>query len=218
MSFQELVTHAQKQFPDLQIKYKNQSTFMKLIGKILFFNKSFMTNFTTTVGSTVYFPSESFVKVRPISSELILLHELVHVQDSKKYNKLLFGFLYLLPLSLLPISILLFLFSWKIALFLLLLSFVPLPAYFRMTFEKRAYLVSLYCMYQLSVKKNFTSNLDSASKSYLSGFKDASYYFMWPFSNLDKEFAEALEKIKAGQKPYEDEKVFNMIDNLLDVC
>lgn len=217
MSFQELTTAAQAFFPDLKIKYKDQSPFMKLLGKLLFFNKSFMTSFTTTIGSTVYFPSENFVKLRPISSEIVLLHELVHVSDAKKLNKLLFGFLYLLPLTLIPLALLLFLFSWKIALPLLLLSAAPLPAYFRMHFEKRAYLVSLYCTQQLAVRKQFTINLEKSAAGYLDNFKDSSYYFMWPFKNLDKEFADAVVKVQAGQKPYED-PVFEMIDKVLEAC
>lgn len=217
MSFQELITTAQTFFPDLEIKYKDQSPFMKLLGKLLFFNKSFMTSFTTTVGSTIYFPSESFVKLRPISSEIILLHELVHVNDAKKLNKFFFGFLYLLPLAFIPLALLLFLFSWKIALLLLVLCAAPLPAYFRMHFEKRAYLVSLYCTQQLAVRKQFTVNLEKSAAGYVDNFKDSSYYFMWPFKNLDKDFADAVVKVKAGQKPYED-PVFEMIDKALDVC
>ena len=40
----------------VSIKYKDNSWFMKVLSKILFFNKKFMTRFTTTIGKTVYFP------------------------------------------------------------------------------------------------------------------------------------------------------------------
>lgn len=217
MSFQDLVAAAKKHFPDLKIKYKDQSPLMKFLSKILFFNKSFMTNFTTTVGSTVYFPSESFVKIRPLSTQIVLLHELIHVNDAKKYGKLLFVLLYMAPLVFAPLTVALFFLNWLIALPLLILTLLPLPAYFRMQFEKRAYLVSLYCTYRLSVKKQFTVNLEKSAADYVSNFKDSSYYFMWPFKNVDKEFADAVVKIKSGQKPYED-PVFEMVDKLLEVC
>jgi len=217
MISETVLAKAKEFFPDLEIKYKDESTLMKIVGRILFFNKSFMTNFTTTLGSTIYFPNKKFEQLRPISALVILLHELVHVHDSKKWSRILFSFLYLFPLTL-AVLLLPFLFlSWKIFLPLIILSLCPVPAYFRMLFEKRAYLVSLYCTYQFSIKKQFTTNLDNAAVSYLSNFKDSSYYFMWTFKNLDKEFADAIVKVRAGQKPYED-PVFEMIDKVLEVC
>lgn len=210
-----ILTKAKEFFPDLEIRYKDESTLMKILGKILFFNKSFMTNFTTTLGSKVYFPNKKFVALRPLSSLVVLLHELVHVSDSKKWTQILFSFLYMFPLALVVVFLPLLLVSWKLFLPLLVLSLLPLPAYFRMVFEKRAYLVSLYVLHQLSVKKEFNTNLDTAAASYLENFKDSSYYFMWPFKNLEKDFADAVVKVKVGQKPYED-PVFEMIDKVLE--
>lgn len=212
----KVLKKAKEFFPDLEIRYKDESTLMKILGKVLFFNKSFMTNFTTTLGSKVYFPNKKFVDLRPLSSLVVLLHELVHVNDSKKWTQVLFSFLYMFPLALAVVFLPLLLVSWKIFLPLLVLSLLPLPAYFRMIFEKRAYLVSLYVLHQLSVKKEFNTNLDTAAASYLENFKDSSYYFMWPFKSLEKDFADAVVKVKAGQKPYED-PVFEMIDKVLEV-
>lgn len=204
-------------FPDVRLMYKNESTFMKMLGKILFFNSQFMTSFTTTIGSNIYFPNKEFEEFRPISSLVVFLHELIHVYDSKRLFKGLFSFLYLFPITLIPISFLFLLLSWKITLILSILFALPLPAYFRMNFEKRAYLNSLYCMNKLSIKKNIPVNLDNLRNSYLKSFKDSSYYFMWPFSSIDKEMQDGLNKIKLGNRPYED-KVFDIIDKILDVC
>src|SRR4030043_385107 len=97
MSFQTLVQSAQTHFPNLKIKYKDESLLMKILGKLMFFNKGFMTSYTTTIGSTIYFPNSNFVKARPISSSVILLHELVHLYDNSKFTAPLFSFLYLFP-------------------------------------------------------------------------------------------------------------------------
>lgn len=216
MSFQDLVTKAQTYFPDFQVKYKNESSLMKLIGKIMFFNKGFMTDYTTTIGSTVYFPTETITKVRPVSAAAVLLHELIHVSDAKKYTKVLFGFLYLSPQLWALLCLPLFFLSWKLSLPLFLLFLSPVPAFFRMHFEKRAYLTSLYAISKLGIRLNFNSLLATQAKGYVSHFKDSSYYFMWPFGNIQKEFDEAIIKVKAGNRPFED-SVFDMIDDLINV-
>jgi hypothetical protein len=215
MAFQDLVTGAQKYFPDLQIKYKDQSPFMKALGTILFFNPGFMKSFTTTVGETVYFPSEPFVKVRPISSSVVLMHEFVHMNDEKKLSKPVFSLSYLFPQILLPIFlVMLFFVTWKIMLPLILLSLLPIPAYFRMNYEKRAYISSLYTLYKLGQLKSFDPKLDAQAASFVQYFKDGSYYFMWPFGNVQKEFDDALVLVKAGKRPYED-PVFDILDDLI---
>jgi hypothetical protein len=214
MSFQDLVTSSKKYFPDLDIQYKDQSKFMKVLGTILFFNKTFMTSYTTTIGSTVYFPNETFVRIRPISGAVVLLHELVHIDDAHKISKPLFGFLYLSPQVLFLLCLPLFLLSWKIALPLMVLFASPIPSFFRMYFEKRAYMTSLYSLNALGQRLNFDPKLDTQKEFFLKQFKGGAYYFMWPFSNLDKEFSQAVDKIKAGQRPFDD-KVFDTLDELI---
>lgn len=217
MSFQTLVESAQSHFPDLKIKYKDESLFMKALSKIMFFNKSFMTSYTTTVCSTVYFPSQSFVKVRPISSSIVLLHELVHIHDEKKFTQPIFSFLYACPqiLALLALPIL-FLFGWKFALLFLLFG-APIPSYFRMYFERRAYFTSLYTLNALGNKLSFNPSLDKQKDNFVEQFKTADYYYMWPFKNVDKSFDEAVVKIRNGEKPFED-PVFVILDDLIDVA
>jgi hypothetical protein len=216
MSFQDLVTAAQQYFPDLQIKYKNQSLFMKILGMILFFNPTFMTSYITTIGSTVYFPNTDEINNRPNSAAIVLLHELVHIHDSKKWGRLLFSFLYLTPQVFLLLAIPALLIIWKIALVLFLLFALPFPSYFRMLFEKRAYLTSLYVLNAYGKKQNFPPLLASQKDIWIKHFKDSSYYFMWTFSNIDKDFDAAVVKIQAGQRPFED-PVFDIIDNLIAV-
>ncbi len=214
MAFQELVTAAQKYFPDLSIKYKDNSKFMKFLGFLLFFNRSFMTSYTTTIGSTVYFTTEDYTKTNPVSASVVLLHELVHVKDAKKLSKVLFGFLYLTPQILAVLALPLLFISWKIALPVLLVFASPIPSYFRMLFEKRAYMVSLYCINALSTKYKFKPLLATQEEYFLNNFKGPSYYFMWPFPGLKKDFDAALIKIKDGQRPFED-PIFDIIDDLI---
>jgi ABC-type multidrug transport system fused ATPase/permease subunit len=209
-----IIDNATKYFPTLKIKYKDSSFFMKLLSYILFFNKVFMTKYTTTIGPTIYFPSEAFIKLRPISSLNILLHELTHINDSMKFGTFLYSFLYLFPISLFPFMLLFLIFSWKIALILIILCMLPLPAYFRMHFERRAYFVSLYVINSLSKKMDFNPFLEDNKKYFISQFKAPAYYFMWVFPNINKQFDEAVKKIKADKRPFED-SFFDIIDELI---
>jgi len=210
-----LISAAQVHFPNLKVKYKDSSNFMKLLSYILFFNKRFMTGYTTTIGSSIYFPNEKFIKSRPNSAITIFLHELVHIYDSKRFNMFVYSFLYLFPISLLLIALPLFFFSWKIALVLAILSLLPFPAYFRMYFERRAYMVSLYAIQKLSEKMSFDPHLDKAKNSFISEFKSSSYYFMWIFPGINKDFDAAVIKIRAGKRPYED-PILDIIDDLIN--
>jgi len=210
-----LVEYAKKYFPNIKIKYKNNSILMKLLSYILFFNKRFITKYTTTIGSTIYFPDERYVNSRPRSSIIILLHELVHIYDSKRFNPIVYNFLYLFPVSLLLVALPLFIFSWKIAIILTILSLTPLPSYFRMYFERRAYMASLYTIQKLSEKMHFNPYLDNAKNSFISEFKSSSYYFMWVFPNINDQFNEAVKKIQSGHRPYED-PIFDIIDDLIN--
>src|SRR6266699_1946330 len=138
MALDQLAQAARFYFPKLKIAYKDQTWWMRFLGKILFFNKKFMSNYTTTIGNTVYFPSQEFVRQRPISSIVVLLHELVHINDARQISSALFSFLYLTPqiLTLLALPLWL-LFGWKLGLLWIALFISPLPSYFRMHFEKR---------------------------------------------------------------------------------
>lgn len=213
MTLDSLAEKAKKYFPNLTIDYKDQSNFMKIIGKLLFFNKSFPTSYTTTIGSTIYFPNKTFVKIRPISSSIILLHELVHLHDAKKFGNLLFSFLYLSPQILTLLCVPLFFINWKIALVFLLFA-APIPSYFRMYFERRAYLASLYVVYKLSKKLDFNSALETHKNYFLRQFKGVYYYFMWPFNTLDKDFNNAIIKISNDERPFQD-PVFDILDDLI---
>ena len=213
MIFQNIVQLAKIQFPKLEIKYKDESLFMKILGKLLFFNKTFMTNYTTTIGSTVYFPTKSFVESRETSATVILLHELVHVNDASKITAPLFSLLYLCPQILTLLFFPLLFISWKIAILAVFFA-TPLPAYFRMHFEKRAYMTSLYSLNALGKKLNFNPLLDSQKDSFIKQFKTSAYYWMWIFPNINKQFDEALVKVRNNERPFQD-PIFDVLDKLI---
>jgi hypothetical protein len=194
MAFNELVTKAQTYFPDLKIKYKDQDTLMKILGTLLFFNPKFKTSFTTTIGDTIYWPSEKFVQDNPLSAANIFIHECVHIYDEKKNGSVSFKLGYLFPQILaLPMLLLLFVLTWKIVLPLALLCLAPWPAPFRANAERRAYFVSMRAAYQL-----YGMDPTTQGTHYAENFKNASYYFMMPFGE-DKRFADEAANLTAGK-------------------
>lgn len=212
---QPVLDMVHKFFPSVVIAFKDQSLFMKILGKILFFNKSFMTNYITTIGETIYYPSANYVNGHPASAFIVLLHELVHVRDEKTVGKTIFDALYLLPqiLAFLAIPLFFVIGFWSL---LFLLFAAPLPAYFRMNYEKRAYLASLYVMKKLNDKCQYNIDLNDKKQYFLQQFKSSSYYFMWPFSNLDAQFTAALTKINNNERPYDD-MIFDILDQIIAV-
>lgn len=218
MTFDNAVHVAQKYFPNLQIKYKNESTFMKFLGKILFFNPKFMTDYTTTIGSTIYFTNREYVNNQSAEATTVLCHELAHVNDAQQLGKPIFFLGYLFPQLLALLSIIfLFVFGWKLAL-IFSLFVLPFPAYFRMLIEKRGYFVSLYVVAQLTKKANISINLRDEANRFTHYFKDASYYFMWPFTSIDQDFLAAAVQIEQGQKPFTSTgspDIFTVVDEII---
>ena len=200
--FKNFYKELQKILPDLQIKFKDQSPFMKILGKILFFNKHFMTNFVTTIGSTVYFPNQEEVEKSTNGNQLIkLAHEYQHAKDCKFLGSFIFSFLYLFPQILFPILLLFCFWHWWI-LFLALIVISPLPAIFRKELEYRAYKVSLFCSYEISKELNVPEDsirktLQIRAAYYNEQFISANYYFMWPFG-LEKKLAKDIDSIMNG--------------------
>ena len=213
MNTSNLITAIKNKFPNFSIVEKQDSLLMRFIGALLFFNPRFMTVFTTTLGSTIYVPSVAHFETRPISTSITLLHEVIHVNDAQKYNKFIFGFLYLTPQILSLFFLPLLLVSWKFVFGLLFLT--PIPSYFRMKFEKRAYLAQLYVTYKFNKLGLTNLSLEDQKEMILPQFNESNYYWMWVFKSLEKEFDDAIIKIMDDQRPYDDE-VFDLIDDLIN--
>jgi len=181
---------------DIQIKYKDQSWFMKILSYILFFNKGFMTNYITTIGSTIYFPNES--ACNDLNSAGILAHELVHVKDRAKLPYL-FELIYLFPqiLSIFSLlSILAVISMWWLLCLAFLLFLLPLPAYGRLVYESRAYAMSLYFLQLTDSGKDIEPDLLYYAKL-LTG---SGYYF----ASWNSDFVQLMLRNNCRELPLSD--------------
>lgn len=90
--------------PGFEIKYKNESKMQRFLSKLLFFNKEYMTEFTSVFRYKVFLPSREYVKKNPSKAFKVLAHEFVHLLDKKK-RPLLFGLLYSFPQNLFVLAL-----------------------------------------------------------------------------------------------------------------
>lgn len=67
-----------KEGVDYRIVDKSTSGFMAFLAKLLFFNKTFLTGYYTTIGTTIYAPGGTI-------PDDVLAHELQHIVDYKKF-------------------------------------------------------------------------------------------------------------------------------------
>lgn len=143
--------------PGFRIAWKDESAFQKLVGWFAkLFNPDYMSRYTTTLGSTVWFPSKSFYEKDPAHSFAILAHERVHLLDSKAlpvWFQFSYGLPQLLALPLLVAGVVLAFFVgwWSLFAFgLALASLGPWPAPWRTHWEQRGYAMSLACAFWLT--------------------------------------------------------------------
>ncbi len=188
--------------PGFKIAYKDESWLMKIISYILFYNKTFMTSYTTTIGKTVYFPNRKFVQDRSSDAIDILSHEFVHAVDSERQGQIIFSFFYLFPQSLSLLMLLLLPINIIVSLILFVVFLSPIPAYWRKVYEVRGYQMSLFTYAELMKELNYSEEkiketLEKAAKSFNQHFVSLDYYFMWPFG-VERELNETIDKIISG--------------------
>jgi hypothetical protein len=121
VTLREFEDFLREKIPELRVSYKDQSITHKVLGFLLRpVNPGYMTEFVTTLGTNVAFPSEKDYTSKPQSSFNVLAHELVHACDYKK-NPLWFTLSYLFPqiLCVIPLAVFGFLAGWKAVLLLL---------------------------------------------------------------------------------------------------
>jgi hypothetical protein len=75
----------EKEIPSFKVRFKDESLLMRALGLLMRpINPTFMTVFTTTLGSTAYFPSRLRYDGQPDRSIVTLSHEFVHMYDSRE--------------------------------------------------------------------------------------------------------------------------------------
>lgn len=208
IALQKLEQEIKKQIPGYHLYIKERSGLMKFLGSLLFFNKRFMTDFTTTVYPNVYMPRSQWENAR-VKFE-ILTHEFVHLLNAKKKGVFLWGFAYLLPQILAPLALLSLLaipFSnwWLLNLSWLVLA-GPLPAYFRMKEELEGYTMSMLVTMHLYDQDGIDF---IGPQFYASG-----YYFMWPFKkSIIKRLKNERNDLMIGK--YDDVYPYSFVKQLI---
>jgi len=210
----KFLANLQKNNSKYNIKYKNQSWLMKLIGSLLFFNKLFMSKYATTINQTTYLPDDKYVADKDYESIVLIGHEYVHAYDAKHYSSFLYSLIYLFPLWLCLLAIpMYFIIGFWSLLFLIFLG--PVPSIGRTWAEFRGYSMTLFLCHEVLKEKKNTDieyTMDKIARDIQDKyFHSAAYYFMWPF-NMDKKFDAVLEKIKSGDILKEDEIFQEVLD------
>ena len=178
--FYDLEKIIKERVPGFKIKFKDESTLMKVVGKVLFFNKSFMTSYTTTIGKTVYFPSRVKFEKNPGAYFYTLAHEYVHVMDYVAHPvRFTLGYAFPQFLAAFSLLSLLAFINPYFLLFLFALAFAaPIPAPYRTWAELRGYGMSLLVRSWDGWASEEVANMVNR---YADAFTTSAYYFMCPF-------------------------------------
>ena len=172
--YDSLLLVIKKEFPDFKILKKSDSKLMKVIDmflKVVTLGKmrSFMTNYTTTLGNTIYTSSEW--DNRSVTTQISTLrHERVHMRQAKKHGKFLYSLMYIL---------------------------LPFPVGFalcRARFEMEAYEETLRTMYRFYGPAVLTK---ATKETILGYFMGPDYFWMWPWKkSLEIWYDDFVEKLK----------------------
>lgn len=192
--------------PEYKIINKQNSRLHRAIGWILskIGNKTYMTNYLTTIGTTTAVSATSLTDSHLWQS---ILHEGMHAIDSKCVGNVKFGLAYLFPQILgfiIPlftiIGLLLGASAWILWGLVALLFLAPIPAIFRTWIELRGYTVTLAVMF-------WSEGIDKVEgaaivDSLVNIFTGPGYYYMWPFRKmLQWYFDKKLVELRQGTLP-----------------
>jgi hypothetical protein len=192
----KLVEYASAEF-GFDIVYKDESRFMKTLAIFAtLFNPKFMTDYTTTVGTTIYVPRGDFSEYQNDYVE-IFAHELMHMRENKQQGSVLYFLRYFFPQILFPLALLSIGAIWNLwflLALLFLLFLLPLPSPGRRDIELNGYTMSLAVRYWTG------SQLDETDFTRIERyFTGSAYYFMWPFAGgIGRDLRERAVRIRSG--------------------
>lgn len=193
--FEALCATIRSRVPKFKIRYKRGNAWQRFLGTLLFFirGNAYMEEFTTTLGSTVWFPSEEFVEADRWKAFKILAHEYLHLMD-RQSRPVFFEFLYAMPqlLSILSVLALMAFFfgAWWLMALLALVFLAPIPALGRMGLEQRGYAMGL----AINIWRHGT--IRQEKRDYLHDvFEGSAYYWMWPYKKDIDEWIDKTERL-----------------------
>jgi len=170
-----------REVPGFSVKFKDQSALMRGLNFFAqLFNPVFMTRYTTTVGTTVYFPSKADLLLFEEMYASVLAHELVHMVERKERG-VVYNLSYVFPQVLAvgaALSVLSVWNLWFLLSLLFLLALAPIPSPGRRDIEYNGYEMSLAVTYWRR-----GSFADEDFEWVASQFVSSNYYFMWPFKD-----------------------------------
>jgi hypothetical protein len=191
----------QHHFPDAELRFKDKSWFMRILGILLFFNPSFMTKFTTVIGNTVYVPTGKWVEDNPMRALFVLTHEFVHMWD-RNLSKLLYRYdFYSLGYLALQIAGLLSLFSflgfvslWFLLFLVALVFLAPWPSPWRTSIEANGYAMTMYIRFlTIDPQYNKEEGAEYLAKKH---FASKQYYWMsWDAAKVKNMLIERYETL-----------------------
>ena len=211
--YEDLQYEIRLEIPEYRDIRKDKSGLMKAIGKLLFFNKRFMSGYVTTIYPNIYWSTE--VDERPWDGRFITLsHEILHLKSQKKNGLFLSAVAYLFPQILAIFSLLAILSIWLGAWWLLalafLLSLVPWPAPFRTKEELQAYIMTMFVIYNL-----YGRILPDTIEQLAEEFYGSPYYYMWPHKqNVRKRLIYEAGKIERGD--YNNAKIYRNVKKIIE--
>ncbi|MEM6264829.1 MAG: hypothetical protein AAGI38_20115 [Bacteroidota bacterium] len=160
-----------------RIRFKDESPEMKwLYPFVALFCPDFLRNYTTVIGSTIYFPSREKLQKDEVQAIRTLAHEAVHLLDAERWGMPIFAVGYLFP-QILALGVFLMPFI-GLSSILFLLFLLPWPSPFRTYAESRGY--------ALDVLTTPFHQRDAAIDRYARHFSAWSYYLMFPFPGMAK--------------------------------
>jgi len=141
-------TVVQVDFPKSKIAYKNKSKLMRFLSYFVsLYSPGFMSHVTTVIGTTMYFPSETYLEGNYRAALKIACHEYVHFCDRRDQG-ILFEVKYLFPQILAIFGFAFFFMFVHVSFILFALFFIFLvpgiPAPYRTQIELSGFAMTMY--------------------------------------------------------------------------